>query len=521
MRYLMFAISIAFAVMTTTIQVAATSGRSHGDDGVRIPANLCSWSEMAWNDFNSAEQSAWSGLGWTKPVWDGSDETAYPASYSKSWSELAGEDKKFATELGYSSKTYGVEECPNYSTLAQQKPVDPAPALRETVAPTTTTTQAAATSGRSHGDDGVRIPANLCSWSEMAWNDFNSAEQSAWSGLGWTKPVWDGSDETAYPASYSKSWSELAGEDKKFATELGYSSKTYGVEGCPDYSTLAQQKQVDPAPPLRKTVGSTTDFEADAQTLGTSGVVEIYGSYSSAVAYGSNDSDANDNYTGGGGGGSVNFWLNDNYTLQIDGNFSFFRNAPDDDTGNAIEMLVHTGWRSTERGYFGAFGGFVALGQSGADTAPNQWVIGGEGAVYWDMLTVFVQGGFMDTWSAAEAEAFTDTYFVRGGARYFFDPNLKLEASGGFLSGDEYTDTPVDMPFWRAEVEYKPDDARVSWFGAYMGYSEDEVGYEHTNHTVMGGIRIHIGQDTLMSVDRSGASQGFLDSRILQMAWDQ
>jgi len=35
------------------------------------------------------------------------------------------------------------------------------------------------------------------------------------------------------------------------------------------------------------------------------------------------------------------------------------------------------------------------------------------------------------------------------------------------------------------------------------------------------GLRINFGQDTLMSVDRTGASQGFFNTPILQTAYDQ
>lgn len=262
---------------------------------------------------------------------------------------------------------------------------------------------------------------------------------------------------------------------------------------------------------------------ASADTFGpmdTSGFVEIFGSYSDAVE--DNSSGADDNYTGGGGGGRVNFWLSDSHTVQIDGNLNFFRNDPDNDTEHAVEMVVHSGWRDPERGYIGGFGGLISYGYTGSDSRDsNQWIAGGEGAVYLDMITVFAQAGFMDTFNRDEAESFEDTYFVQGGVRYFASSNLKLEASGGFLSGDEYGDTPVDIPFWRAEVEYKPEDFRVSWFAAYEGYSENEDGNEHTNHTVMGGVRIHFGQDTLLSFDRSGASQVFLNSRMLLMADDQ
>jgi hypothetical protein len=270
---------------------------------------------------------------------------------------------------------------------------------------------------------------------------------------------------------------------------------------------------------------------AMADTFGpmdTSGYGEIFGLLSW-------DSDADgrarkQDYAGLGGGGHVNFWLSDSYTLQIDGTGSFFRN---DDVGYrlfAVEGLAHAGWRNPDQGYLGAFGGLLSYGYSGEDNSYDQWVVGGEGAVYLDMVTLFVQGGFMDSFDddtngSGPGASFTDTWFVRGGVRYFATPNLKLEASGGLLQGNEYARDVgdccrVDMPFWKLEGEYKPDDSRVSWFASYGGYSENEVNYEHTNHTVMAGLRIHFGQDTLLSFDRSGASLDFLDTRMLIQAFD-
>lgn len=377
-----------------------------------------------------------------------------------------------------------------------------------------TLAQVATMSGKAYADDSVRIPSDLCVWNESAWSDFNTAEIAAWSGLGWKKQIWDGSEEAAYPASYHKSWSELAVTDKEFARKLGYSSETWGVESCPNYSTSTEKK---------------VNRAGLVGTLGISGRGELFGLYSF-------DSDADgfaskQDYSGLGGGGHVNFWLSDSYTLQIDGAASFFRNDDSDYRVFAMEALVHAGWRDPDKGYFGAFGGLLSYGYGGASCGGScsfdQYVAGAEGAVYWDMMTFFAQGGFMDSWSedgGSRGNSFTDTWFARGGLRYFANPNMKLEASGGILSGNEYaTDDPccrVDMPFWHFEGEYKPDDSRVSWFASYAGYSEDEIDYEHTNHTIAGGVRVHFDQKTLMSFDRSGASLDFFDTRMLIQAYD-
>lgn len=279
------------------------------------------------------------------------------------------------------------------------------------------------------------------------------------------------------------------------------------------------------------TAAHAADFEVPAQTLGTSGYGEIFGLYSWDSEAGSSTEEYE--YTGLGGGGHVNFWLSDNWTLQIDGGGSFFRIDTNDDSVFAVDMMVHTGWRDPERGYFGAFGGLSSFGYRGeSENSYDQYVVGGEGAVYLDTMTIFAQAGIMGSWTDDTArnpddygDSFTDAWFVRGGVRYFANPNLKLEASGGLLQGNEYAHhwgscCRVDMPFWKTEIEYKPDDFNVSWFASYGGYSEDEPDYEHTNHTIMGGVRVHFGQDTLMSFDRSGASLDFLDTRMLIQAYD-
>ncbi len=295
------------------------------------------------------------------------------------------------------------------------------------------------------------------------------------------------------------------------------------------------------------TATHAADFEPPVQTLGTSGYGEIFGLYMFDSEYKANADRPSDRqfepeYVGLGGGGHVNFWLNDNYTLQIDGAASFFRN--ENSTGDnyrmfAVEALAHAGWRDPEQGYIGGFGGLLSYGYGGCsyDCSYDQFVIGGEGAIYLDMVTVFAQAGFMDSWTddtdrklQGDGNSFTDAWFIRGGVRYFANPNLQFEASGGLFQGNEYAYhygkcCRVDMPFWKVEGEYKPDDSRVSWFASYGGFSENEMGnrgtnYSFINHTVMAGARIHFGQDTLLSFDRTGASLDFLDTRMLPVAYD-
>ena len=98
-------------------------------------------------------------------------------------------------------------------------------------------------SGSARADDGIRIPANLCSWEIMGWQDLNAAEKAAWSGLGWTKQTWDNAEPAKYPPSYRKSWPELIYTEKVLARELGFTRKTWDAEGCPNYSRRVRKEQ--------------------------------------------------------------------------------------------------------------------------------------------------------------------------------------------------------------------------------------------------------------------------------------
>ena len=108
-------------VAALSVAIVAMSGQAHADDGIRIPANLCSWEIMGWRDLNGAERLAWSGLGWTMQTWHHSRQDNFPASYRKSWVELTESEMLLAGKLGFDQETWDAEGCPNYSTRVQKK----------------------------------------------------------------------------------------------------------------------------------------------------------------------------------------------------------------------------------------------------------------------------------------------------------------------------------------------------------------------------------------------------------------
>lgn len=110
-----------FIVLLLSLLIVAAPGKSQAEDGIRIPANLCSWQNLGWQDLNAAEKLAWSGLGWSKQAWDSPEPANYPASYRKTWQELVYTEKLLARKLGYSRRTWDAEGCPNFSTRARIK----------------------------------------------------------------------------------------------------------------------------------------------------------------------------------------------------------------------------------------------------------------------------------------------------------------------------------------------------------------------------------------------------------------
>lgn len=172
-----------------------------------------------------------------------------------------------------------------------------------------------------------------------------------------------------------------------------------------------------------------------------------------------------------------------------------------------------------DRRAWGLFGGltgekFVEEPESGMSA-----FVGAEYAHFMDATTLYIQGGgLLGLWAGGGgAEPWAQGVFGRVGARHFFTPNSKLEASiaggVGHTVDVDFSDDKDPLAWFQGALEYehKISDGPLSLFAGYKG---DYVRVEEPGccaesvwvHAVKLGVRMSLGQDTLLAQDRSGAA---------------
>jgi hypothetical protein len=262
-----------------------------------------------------------------------------------------------------------------------------------------------------------------------------------------------------------------------------------------------------------------------------SGYVEVYGGWASLRI---EDEFFSDRFNGWalGGAGRANYWFSHNASVQLDAQAegtSYRINGLGPVTGNASQQSFliggHINWRDSQRGLLGAF---VGAGDGGGGTfSPSQRhvVAGVEGQLYWSQFTLYVQGGY-DT--AVGNSFFGDphAWFVRGTGRYFVTPNTMFEGTVLYANGDISFDNGfVPVPsidfhtwLWEAKLEHR---FAATPFAMFLKYRGSETTFEApvfatadfkaTDHRVLVGLRLFMGQDTLQSNDRGGATLDIID----------
>jgi hypothetical protein len=166
-------------------------------------------------------------------------------------------------------------------------------------------------------------------------------------------------------------------------------------------------------------------------------------------------------------------------------------------------------------GVFGAFTGANNLDYCGA----NGGGLGGvEGQKYFGNLTLYGQVGGGGQFNNADCAMFDSYWFVRGVARYFIDPNLRLAAEISYADGKGQFNTPgasadINILSWGASIEHRLMNSPFSVFAEYAGDRIDGSGRGFcwgdntvTQHTFLFGAKINFGEPTLLANDRRGAT---------------
>jgi opacity protein-like surface antigen len=221
-----------------------------------------------------------------------------------------------------------------------------------------------------------------------------------------------------------------------------------------------------------------------------------------------------------GGAGRGNYWISREVSVQVDaqaeGTSYDFRG----DRFSSHSYLVggHWSWRNPQQYLFGLF---AAAGDAGSSEftftgSERHGLIGAEAQWYWNQFTLYAQGGYNTT--LGTPDRFIDSvnaWFIRGTGRYFINPNFMIE--GTVMYADGRIDFPGDDPSlgfrtwsWQAKGEWRFPTAPFSVFAKYQGsrtkYDDPEDDIKITDHRVLLGLKLHMGDRTLQQTDRTGAT---------------
>jgi hypothetical protein len=242
-----------------------------------------------------------------------------------------------------------------------------------------------------------------------------------------------------------------------------------------------------------------------------------------------------------GGAGRANVWLGSVMSMQLDAqaegtqyknDHPFFRPQI---SNHSYLIGGHANFRNAQTGLIGVFAGAGDAG-GGFNEAVRHVVVGGEGQLYWNQLTLYVQGGYdFVVGTPASNHLDSHAWFIRGTGRYFFLPNTMLEGTVLYADGEVKYDglfvpasgrtNPFTTWLWEVKLEHRFTIAPVAAFVKYrgsrtefdpitFGVQSDEL--KVTDQRVLLGLKVLMGTDTLQGNDRRGATLDIIDPLGIQ-----
>jgi hypothetical protein len=262
------------------------------------------------------------------------------------------------------------------------------------------------------------------------------------------------------------------------------------------------------------------------------GHVEVYGGWAGTTEIGScfELCDPFSNRRSGwalGGAGRANYWITQGMSVQVDAQAE----------GTSYELLAtaghfsthsylvggHWSWRSPQQYLFGLFAAAGDAGGFGATAFPQRHaLIGGEAQWYWNQFTLYGQAGYDTTvGSVGFGTDSINAWFIRGTGRYFVNPNFLIE--GTVMYADGRIDFNSGFPSegfqtwsWQAKAEWRFATAPFSVYAKYQGSQTkwdsspaeflDLASFKVTDHRVLLGLKLHLGDRTLQQTERTGAT---------------
>jgi len=242
------------------------------------------------------------------------------------------------------------------------------------------------------------------------------------------------------------------------------------------------------------------------------GYVEVYTGWAKTTF---NSFEGSDRLNGWalGGAGRGNYWISRDMSVQVDAQAEGTSyDIPGGGHFSTPNYLAggHLSWRSPQQHLFGLFGG---VGDAGGSFSQRYGLIGAEAQWYWHQFTLYGQVGFDTTLSSNDVSD-TSAWFIRGTGRYFINPNFMLEGTVMYANGDIDFNGGPSIGFetwtWQAKAEWRFATAPFSVYAKYQGsqtsYDQPFFFDKVTDHRVLLGLKLHMGDRTLQQTDRAGAT---------------
>jgi hypothetical protein len=252
------------------------------------------------------------------------------------------------------------------------------------------------------------------------------------------------------------------------------------------------------------------------------GYVEVYSGWASTRATEDGDSTRFNGWALG-GAGRGNYWVSRDVSVQVDAqaegtSYDF----PGGGHVSSHSYLVggHWSWRNPQQYLFGLFGGIGDAGGAGVfESSQRHGVIGAEAQWYWNQFTLYAQGGYDSTLGTVNGGVDSiNAWFIRGTGRYFINPNFLIEGTVTYANGNidfsccGNSSAGFQTWTWGVKGEWRFATAPFSVFAKYQG---SETKYDNTweffdakvtDHRVLFGLKLHMGDRTLQQTDRAGAT---------------
>lgn len=257
-----------------------------------------------------------------------------------------------------------------------------------------------------------------------------------------------------------------------------------------------------------------------------SGHISLYagGSHASLKSF----DDISDTLFVYGGDGRMNIWLSPAISIQLDAEAQGTTGFEFDgyNLGGRLTGIFggHLAWRDPQAYALGAFGALAGANNLTFGGTMTYGLIGLEAQSYFANATLYPQAGYVSRIDGPKIGGFQlspdEGWFARLQGRYFLTPNDKVAAEIGWARlkhgpvpgisgvhsilswGASYEHRFGTTP-WSLFIEYAGFESKTSgWSGAYSVFNGNKL----TENMVLFGIRAHIGDATLLSQDRSGAT---------------